>query len=147
MGARILSGHVMRGGFGDASNWGLAEIREVTGYSLLPGTLNVKLNAPHKIRSDFRLLRERRTDRRPEDLDFERCRLVMEHGTVRALIARTSTNAWGDEVLEIMAEKHLRSCYGLKDLDQISVEIWVGADSSAEAEAECIADLGLPNDA
>jgi CTP-dependent riboflavin kinase len=113
----------------------MAEIREVTAYSLISGTLNVKLDVPHTLRSDFRLPRERRTDGRPEDLDFERCRLVMRRGNVRALIARTSTNFWGDEVLEIMAEEHLRLGYGLIDRDQISVEVWVGADASSEAKA------------
>jgi CTP-dependent riboflavin kinase len=134
---QILSGYVYELRWGDARNWSIAEIREATGYnSLIPGTLNVKLDASHTLRSDFHLPREQRTDGRNEDLDFERCRLVMQHGTVRALIARTSTNFWGDEVLEIMAEEHLRSRYGLNDKDQVSVEIWIGADAAAEAEAE-----------
>jgi len=34
-----------------------------------------------------------------------------------------------------MAEEHLRSRYGLNDNDQITVEIWVGADAAAEARA------------
>jgi len=146
MATKILLGRVMTNGFGDASNWGLAEIRQVTGYSLIPGTLNIKLDAPHRVRSDFFLPKERRTDRRPEDLAFEQCRLLTERGIVRALIARTSTNAWGDEVLEIMAEKHLRSCCGLRDGDQISVEICVNDDAAVEAETERDTRLGANNE-
>jgi CTP-dependent riboflavin kinase len=98
------------------------------------------------IRSDqiFSCQKERRTDRRPEDLAFEQCRLLTKRGIVRGLIARTSTNAWGDEVLEIMAEKHLRSCCGLRDGDQISVEICVNDD--AAVEAECDTRLGANNE-
>jgi CTP-dependent riboflavin kinase len=135
MAKRTLRGYVLPG-LGDASNWGIADIRGATGYSRLqPGTLNVGLSAPHKLRRDFELPGELRTDGRDEHLYFERCRLVMGDGIkVRALIARTSTNYWKDQVLEIMAEISLRGRFDLFDGLPVDVEVWVGDNASAEAE-------------
>ena len=111
---RTLRGHVASG-LSDARNWGIADIRGATGYSRLqPGTLNVRLSSPHALRCYFKLHAKLRTDGRDEDLNFERCRLVMSDGIkVRALIARTSTNYWKDQVLEIMAEMRLRERFEL----------------------------------
>jgi CTP-dependent riboflavin kinase len=132
-----LRGRVTNG-FGDAKNWGIEQIRALTAYdSLQRGTLNVVLDVPHTLRSDFRLPRERRTDGRNEDLDFERCLVVGSSGdSVRALIARTSTNAWGDSVLEIMAEEILRVRLGLQEASAVEVVVWVGSNAAAEAESE-----------
>jgi DNA polymerase alpha-binding protein Ctf4 len=136
---KVLPGHVMKNGAGDASNWDIDAIRRVTGRGgLQRGTLNVKVDGPHKLRPEYQLSRNERADKRDEDLYFESCVLVMDGGTVAALIARTSTNHWGDEVLEIMAEQHLRSSFGLKDNDRISVEIWVDADAAGTAHAESV---------
>ena len=88
MGKTILLGHVETG-FGDAKNWGIEEIRRVRGYNRLKsGTLNVKLDAPHELRPDFRLPRGQRTDGRAEDLNFERCQLLIGSKRVPALIAQ-----------------------------------------------------------
>src|SRR5207245_5897448 len=119
---KTLHGHVMRDGIGDASNWDIDAIRKATGRGgLRRGTLNLKLDAPHKLRGEYQLSRKDRADGRDEDLAFEPCLLVTNSGTASALIARTSTNHWGDEGLEIMADDHLRSRYGLNDGDSISV--------------------------
>jgi hypothetical protein len=127
----LIAGYVMPG-LGDASNWGIADIQVATGYGRLqPGTLNVSLSAPHMLRRDFQLQGSQRTDGRDEDLDFERCQLVTGDGIkVRALIARTSTNYWKDEVLEIPLRERLK----LFDEDPVDVEVWVGDNASAEAE-------------
>jgi CTP-dependent riboflavin kinase len=128
----------------DARNWGIADIRGATGYSRLqPGTLNVRLSSPHALRCDFKLQAKLRTDGRDEDLNFERCRLVMSDGIkVRALIARTSTNYWKDQVLEIMAEMRLRERFELFDEDPVDVEVWVGDNASAESEEAHTRDSG-----
>jgi CTP-dependent riboflavin kinase len=137
MARQILRGYVSPG-HDDARKWGIAEIRKATGYtSLIEGTLNVRLSIPHSVRTDFRLRKEDRTDGRAEDLDFERCLLVTRSGSVAALIARTSTNAWGNDVLEIMAEVHLRSCFNLSDTDDVSIHVWIGADAAKQAQNEC----------
>lgn len=92
-------------GCGDARNWGIGDIRRVTGRdNLHPGTLNVRLDVPHGLRVDHTLRKEERTDRRPEDLYFECCSILWRGRIVPALIARTSVNFHGDYVLEIMAE-------------------------------------------
>jgi hypothetical protein len=104
---KILSGHIVQG-CGDAVNWPMADILKKVGSCfrhLHPGTLNVKLDAnSHTLRPDFKLHRDERSDKavRHEDLGFECCRLVTEGGSLKALIARTSTNYHGDRVLEIM---------------------------------------------
>ena len=140
MATRILQGRVFSGA-GDAENWPTEHIRTVTGYPCLkPGTLNVRLGEPHVLRHDFTLPREDRPDRqqRPENLYFESCWLLIGTDRVRALIARTSTNFHGCEVLEIMAEEKLKQHYGLQDSDCVSVEVRVDdgepqANSSAKS--------------
>jgi CTP-dependent riboflavin kinase len=112
---KILSGRI-EAGCGDAKNWGISEIRSVTGYSnLKKGTLNVRLGAEHILRPDYELSRRDRGDGRDEDLCFERCCLVIDACRVPALIARTSRNYWGLSVLEVMAEEMLRERYRLED--------------------------------
>ena len=134
---------VYESGCGDARNWGIDDIRLVTGWHRLErGTVNVRLEVPHTLRQppDFHLAREQRSPEYghdDEDLDFERCFLVLPGGArVRALIARTSRNFWGGAVLEVMAEEHLRTSYELKDGDGIDVEVWIGPNAAAEAEYE-----------
>lgn len=91
-------------GYGDASNWGVEDIRRVTERpDLHRGTINVKLGVKHELRRDYALPREDRADERDEELYFERCFLVTRNVDVPALIARTSRNAHGSDVLEIMA--------------------------------------------
>jgi CTP-dependent riboflavin kinase len=113
-------------GLGCAKEWSIGEIRKVTGFpSLQPGTLNVRLDAPHNIRTDALLLREGRIDNLDEDLLFERCQLLLGGVTIPAWIVRTSRNFHGDHVLEIMAEERLRQRYGLKDDDYICVQVFL----------------------
>jgi hypothetical protein len=89
----------------DARNWGIEEIRKATGRTnLYAGTINVELDQPHKLRVDHTLDRRDRTDQRDEDLFFEDCWLITSTAKVSSVIARTSTNFWGDSVLEVMAE-------------------------------------------
>ena len=125
MTAKTLRGCVTTG-CGDAKNWGIDAIRKATGCNgLLPATFNVRLDTPHKLRVDATLSRGDRTDRRGEDLFFERCVLALGGGMVRAWIARTSTNFHGEHVLEIMAEEWLRKQYRLEDNDPIDVQVFV----------------------
>jgi len=120
---RVLRGRITSG-VGDASNWPIDQVREVTGYhDLVPGTLNVVLEEPHRLRPDFTLYRECRTDARPEDLHFECCSLLIGADKVRALVARTSTNFHGSAVLEVMAGVNLKDRYGLRDGDWMRVEV------------------------
>jgi|GEM_PF-4421200 len=93
--------------------------------NLKEGTLNVRLDAAHSLRPDYKLLRGDRECGRDEDLFFERCCLVIGLHRISALIARTSRNFWGPSVLEIMAEEMLRQGYGLQDGDVLDVEVWV----------------------
>jgi CTP-dependent riboflavin kinase len=129
---RVLCGRVAPG-CGDAVNWPMDDILKKVARCfghLEKGTLNVTLDGTHELRPDFKLSKKERSDggTRPEDLSFECCRLVTATGSVRALIARTSTNHHGDGVLEIMAEKHLRDCLGLKDDDRVDIEVWIEED-------------------
>jgi hypothetical protein len=109
---KSLPGRV-KSGCGDASNWPMEGILKTVGkcFSQLEhGTLNVQLESGrHSIRPDFRLLKDKRSDigTRYEDLSFECCRFITPSGSVKALIARTSTNHHGEEVLEIMAAVRL----------------------------------------
>mgnify|MGYP001615959028 CR=1 FL=1 len=128
MAKRLLRGRV-ESGEGDATKWPTEEIRRLTRYNLVPVTLNVVLDAPHTLRPDFTLPKEHRSDERQEDLNFERCALMVGADRVRALIARTSTNYHGCWVLEIMAEKRLKESYGLNDGDWICVEVCVDPSS------------------
>jgi CTP-dependent riboflavin kinase len=129
---RVLSGRVLPG-LGDAANWPMDDILKTVASCfdhLEKGTLNVTLDEPYTLRPDFKLLKDERSDRgtRPEDLSFECCRLGTGTGSLKALIARTSTNHHGDAVLEIMAAENLRNYFGLKDDDQVHIEIWVATD-------------------
>ena len=120
---RILRG-IVKTGLGDAKNWPLEQIRDVTGRAnLLAGTLNVELEEPHSVRHDFTLHATSRNDGRYEDLYFEECSLLIGLKKVPALIARTSTNFHGNEVLEIMAAEHLRDNQGLGDGHTIGVQV------------------------
>src|SRR6266849_6343508 len=120
---KALCGYLTTGR-SDAKKWGIDAIRKATGcFGLQPGTLNVRLDAPHDLRADAMLSRKDRTDGRGEDLFFEHCWLALGGGMVPAWIARTSTNFHGEEVLEIMAEEWLRERYGLKDDDLIEVQV------------------------
>jgi CTP-dependent riboflavin kinase len=119
---RVLRG-VVKAGLCDAKNWDVKAIRTVTGRpDLVEGTLNVKLNEPHVLRPDFALPAASRNDRN-EDLYLEECLLLINSDKVPALIARTSTNFWGRETLEIMASVHLRHTYRLNDEDIIRVQV------------------------
>jgi CTP-dependent riboflavin kinase len=121
---KVLRGHVASG-CRDANNWGISEIRKATGFEdLKAGTLNVRLESPHNLRPDYKLLRGNRKDERDEDLFFESCCLVIGSHRVPALIARTTTNYWKSEVLEIMAEEILRERYDLQDGDVLDIEVW-----------------------
>lgn len=118
---KLLHGCVT-GGCGDARNWGIEDIRKATGCDkLYPGTINVKLDAPHYLRVDCKLDRKDRSDLRDEDLYFERCSLITPTAHVDAFIARTSTNYWGNDVLEIMAEW----LDGIKIGDAVDVDVCV----------------------
>ena len=119
-----MNGRVFTG-VGDAKNWATAQISDLTGYQLVPGTLNVKLDQDHEVRPDFTLRMECREDMRPEDLYLERCWLLIGDDRVRALIARTSTNYHGPRVLEIMAEQRLRTTYALAKESELQVEVCV----------------------
>jgi CTP-dependent riboflavin kinase len=116
----VLDGRI-KAGCGDAKHWGIEEIRKATGRgNLYGGTINVEIDHPHTLRVDHRLDRRDRTDQRQEDLCFENCWLITSTGKVSAVIARTSTNFWGDNVLEIMAE-------WVEDLqlgDPVEIEVW-----------------------
>jgi len=117
---------VLRTGLGCARDWGIDEIRNATGCpGLQPGTLNVQLDIPYKLRVDALLLRENRIDKLNEDLLFERCQVLLEGVLVPAWIARPSQNFHGDYVLEIMAEERLRQRYGLKDNDNIYLQVFL----------------------
>jgi CTP-dependent riboflavin kinase len=74
---------------------------------------------------DALLLRENRMDKLNEDLLFERCQVLLDGVRVPAWIARPSRNFHGDYVLEIMAEERLRQRYGLKDNDNIYVQVFL----------------------
>ncbi len=129
---RVLSGRVSPG-CGDAANWPMDDIlKTVAGCfdRLERGTLNVTLDEPHALRPDFKLLKDERSDRgaRPEDLIFECCRIGTGKGSLKVLIARTSTNYHGDGVLEIMATENLRNHFGLKDDDRVYIEVWVATE-------------------
>ena len=70
-------------------------------------------------------MRENRIDKLNEDLLFERCQVLLDGVMVPAWIARTSRNLHGDHVLEIMAAERLRQRYGLKDNDNIYVQVFL----------------------
>ena len=98
----------------------------MTGFpNLKKGTLNVRLEAEYSLRPHCILRREDRKDGIDEDLYFEYCCLVIGACRVPAVIARTSTNYWGQSVLEIMAEEMLRESYRPQDGDTVNVEVWV----------------------
>jgi hypothetical protein len=121
MASKVLRGLISEG-CGDAKNWGIEDIRRATiREDLHNGTINVKLDTPHCLRVDYRLDRKDRSDRRDEDLCFEKCWLITPTMKVEALIARTSTNYWTDAVLELMT----KWVDGLKVGDSVDVEVWV----------------------
>lgn len=117
---------VLTTGLGCAKTWGIDEIRKATGCpGLQPGTLNVRLDIPYKVRTDALLRRENRIDKLNEDLLFERCQLLFGEVIIPAWIARTSRNFHGDHVLEIMAEERLRQRYDLEDNDCIYLQVFL----------------------
>ncbi len=118
---KVLRGRITDG-CGDAKNWGIEDIRKATGRNNLhAGTINVKLDAPHCVRPDYWLDKGNRSDGRDEDLCFEKCQLITPNAKVGALIARTSRNYWGDDVLELMLEW----LDGVKAGDRVDVEVCV----------------------
>ena len=113
-------------GLGDATDWGIEDIRRATGRpNLHKGTLNICVGdqyREYKLRVDHRLDRTDRSDERDEDLCFERCWLIIAERRIPAVIAQTSRNHHGlNGVFEIMAEW----VDGLNPGDAVDVEIRV----------------------
>lgn len=130
-------------GIGDASNWGIEDIQRVTGWNVVRGTVNVRLEGRHTLRQppDFHLPEKERADGRDEDLSFERCVVILpDERRVRGLIAQTGRHAWGDGYLEIMAEERLIDRYALEDGTPLRIVVWSGADAAIEA-AQATGDL------
>lgn len=119
--------HVIKGlvfaGFGVARHSlgpHIEAIKAQTGmHGLVDGTLNVRLlNGAYVGHPDYIF---RRGDYNPnEDTYFERCTIQ----GLRGLIMRTSTNAHGYGVLELMGEVKFREMFSLKDGDPVEVEVF-----------------------
>jgi CTP-dependent riboflavin kinase len=102
--------------------WPTDRIRELVGRpGLHKGTLNVRLSAEHQVTANYTLPEEQ--NNRLETLYFERCNLLIRASVIPALIARTSTNHHGSDLLEIMADVHIRQTFEIPDGARISVEV------------------------
>jgi len=100
----------------------LALIEARTGItSLLPGTLNLKIDEPYFVTPDAKLSRAEYYDY--EEIYFQRCRV----SGIRGLIMRPETHergkAHGPAHLEIMCDRHLRTVLGLSDGSVVAVEV------------------------
>ena len=130
---KILTGIVRPGTRGATPRTSdvIDEIRERTGFrGLRAGTLNVTLAEPHTFRPDFTLLNSERRepDHKGEDWSFEVCRIGRHGRSLPTLILHTSTNFHGDNVLEIMAEEHLRDWLPANDDDRVEVTVYENAE-------------------
>jgi CTP-dependent riboflavin kinase len=127
----LRAGSVMRevkaivtSGFGEAANHLrhlLGGIRMLTGLSVVPGTLNLRLPFPHDLRADFRV--DRGAYNAYEEIFIERCLI----NAVPALMLRTDAQVhdWihAVEQVEVMAAVHLRSRFGLRDGDVVTLTL------------------------
>jgi len=115
---------VVESGFGLARS-SLAPVHRVlcqmSGLSLVEGTLNVRLEQPYIVIPDLAL--EAAAHGHHETLLLQRCRLQDLPG----LIVRTNTQAAGKshplEVIEILSVARLRDAWNLRDGDRLVVEV------------------------
>jgi CTP-dependent riboflavin kinase len=109
-------------------------IRKRTGFPRLrSGTLNVRIEKPHDHRRDYTLPPDDRTDGYLEVWYFELCRISRGQRGIGALILRTATNHWGDCVLEIMADEHLRTWLQVNDGEEVEVTIFANLNEARKA--------------
>jgi len=120
--SRTLKGTVFSG-FGVATGSlrpHMRAIRTQTGLpNLVEGTLNLRLHdGSYSGHPDY--IFQKGHYNQNEDTYFERCRIQ----GMPALIMRTSTNAHGHGVLELMGEVKFRDQLNLKDGDSLEVEVF-----------------------
>jgi Domain of unknown function DUF120 len=120
---------ILRGIVSSRFNAGTPNLRTVenlilkrTGLpSMAPGTLNVTLPFDYIVREDTAIERNEYFTR--ERLKLQRCR-VRGH---RMIIVRPDSHelpgGMGADVLELISPLHLRTEWGLKDLDELEVEV------------------------
>lgn len=100
------------------------QICKLTGYpNLQIGTLNVRLDHPHKHRADFTLRGCDWPKPDPEDWFFEKCKITRGGRTLEALILKTTTDYHGPTVLEVMAEEHIRSWLPVADGQEVEITL------------------------
>jgi hypothetical protein len=79
--------------------------RKATGETLIPGTVNVKLDREIKIKEEFKILGAE-IGEPGQDLLFERCRI---NGTkafrIRPFRPKDGLGGWGDHILEIASSQ------------------------------------------
>lgn len=103
-------------------------MRDVAGFDPYPGTLNVRLADAADL-DRWRTVRDQAalpvTPPRPEDCGGRLVPVRLGAETHAAVVIPDITR-YEDDVLEIIAADHLRTCLGLRDDDVVSVVIRSG---------------------
>ena len=123
----------------------LDRIEEVFGLRVVPGTLNVRLDAPfdrslatpYVAASDIDPGWETATGQSGYHLAP-----VLVAGRYRGIAFQADEPGYPEDLVEIMCEVHLRSALGLKDNDPISATVTLGGEASSGSLARWRAAVG-----
>jgi len=91
--------------------------------SLVPGTLNIKIDEPYIARPDAKITAAEYNG--AEEIKLQRCRI----GGIRAVIMRPTTHevirryGHGRKHFELLSHRHLRTALGIGDGDAVTVEL------------------------
>lgn len=103
--------------------WVRTAVRRLLGFDPYPGTLNLWL-LDHNMALEWREIRKNEglllAPPPPEQCGGRLIPIIVAPNTAAAVIVPDITR-YGDEVLEIIAPVHLRSCLGLRDNDRLTL--------------------------
>lgn len=97
--------------------------REKTGMSVFHGTLNIKLSFNYKIQPDFIILPKEYGG--TQNVLVKQCKIF--GNTAYIVRAEKNQNGTGDydlQTIEIISDINFRNMYGIKDNDDITLEVW-----------------------
>ena len=89
--------------------------------SMAPGTLNVTLPFDYKVRPDATIEPHDYFTR--ERIKLQRCRVRGHRMIIMRPDSHEALGGIGADVLEIISPLHLRTAFGLSDLDELQVEV------------------------
>lgn len=105
-------------------DWVRSQIAERLGFSPYPGTLNLKV--PEGERDKLRALDHGGSWIEPAE-GFRRGRVfkALIMGMIQGGVVRPEVAGYPEDLIEVLAPLPLREALGLKDGDEVEVEVWL----------------------